>query len=147
MTKESILIGAIQIVILIVSVVIHEVSHAYSAYKLGDPTAKNLGRLTINPIKHLEWLGSFIVPFSLILLSSPVVFGWAKPVPVNMSYFSRPVKDMAWVALAGPVSNILLALMGLIIWKTVGFQCMLIKYQIIKWKNKEKKIHFCSQTT
>ena len=80
---------------------IHEFAHGYAAYKLGDNTARNLGRLTLNPLKHLDWIGAIC----LILFH----FGWAKPVPINPRNFKNPKKDFAIVALAGPLSNIVLA--------------------------------------
>jgi len=80
---------------------IHEYAHGWVAYQLGDPTAKLLGRLTLNPLAHLDPIGTI-----LLLLYK---FGWAKPVPVNPTYFRNPHRDMIWVALAGPVSNIMLA--------------------------------------
>lgn len=80
---------------------IHEFAHGYVAYKLGDPTARNLGRLTLNPVKHID-------PFGIIALLF-VRFGWAKPVPVNTRYFKKPKRDMALTALAGPLSNIISA--------------------------------------
>lgn len=95
--------------ILVFSVVIHEVSHGVVAYSLGDPTAKNMGRLTLNPIPHIDPLGSVILPFLLIMSGGPV-FGWAKPVPINPFNF----KDQTWgslkVALAGPISNFAVAI-------------------------------------
>jgi len=102
------------IVILILSVIIHELAHGYVAYSLGDPTAKYAGRLTLNPIKHIDLFGSIILPGILILSSlfggSAIIFGWAKPVPVNPYNF----RDQKWgqlkVALAGPLSNMLVAL-------------------------------------
>jgi Zn-dependent protease len=84
---------------------VHEVSHGYVAYKLGDPTAYNLGRLSLNPIKHLDPLGTI----SLILFR----FGWAKPVPVNSRYFKKPKRDFALVALGGPVSNMIMAFLAI----------------------------------
>jgi Zn-dependent protease len=95
------------IAVLIFSVVIHEVSHGYMAYYLGDPTAKYAGRLTVNPLKHLELFGSVIVP--LITSLSGFVFGWAKPVPYNPYNLKKPRRDEVLVALAGPVSNIAIA--------------------------------------
>lgn len=103
-----------QIIILVMSVVIHEVSHGYVAGILGDPTARLAGRLTLNPIKHLDWFGSFLVP----LLTSLVgfTFGWAKPVPVNPYNLRGGQKGEAIVAAAGPLSNLLIALLfGLVI--------------------------------
>jgi Zn-dependent protease len=110
-------IGAIfAVAVLILSVVIHEVSHGYSAYLLGDPTAKYQGRLTLNPLPHLEFLGSFLVPFLLILAHSPFVFGWAKPVPYNPYNLKNQKWGPAVVGAAGPASNLLVAVFfGLIL--------------------------------
>ena len=91
----------IRIPIVLLSLTVHEVSHGYAAYKLGDPTARNLGRLSLNPIKHLDPLGALCMLFFR--------FGWAKPVPINTRYFKKPRRDMALSALAGPLSNILMS--------------------------------------
>ena len=99
-----------QITIIIVSVVFHELSHGYAAYFLGDPTAKYAGRLTINPIKHLEVFGSVIVPIITALLPGGLVFGWAKPVPYNPYILRIPRWGEVIVAIAGPAANILIAL-------------------------------------
>lgn len=88
---------------------VHELAHAYVADKLGDTTARNMGRLTINPLRHLDPLGTILLLFA--------GFGWAKPVPVDMRAFKNPKRGMAVVALAGPVSNFLLAMVFLIIQK------------------------------
>lgn len=104
-----------QIAILIMSVVIHEVSHGYMASFLGDPTAKYEGRLTINPIKHLDFVGSFLVPV-VAYFTGGFIFGWAKPVPYNPHNLRPGRWSEALVALAGPVSNLFLALVfGLLI--------------------------------
>lgn len=95
------------ILILIMSVVVHEVAHGYSALRLGDPTAKLQGRLTLNPFKHLELFGSFIVP--LITSLSGIGFGWAKPVIINPYNFKNRKTGELIVALAGPLSNICIA--------------------------------------
>lgn len=87
--------------IVLIALCLHETAHGFVAYKLGDPTARNLGRLTLNPMKHLDPIG-----FLCMLLFG---FGWAKPVPINTRYFKNPKRDMALSALAGPVSNLLLA--------------------------------------
>ena len=93
--------------IILLALSVHETAHGYVAYKLGDPTAKNYGRLTLNPIKHIDVFG-FI---SMLLFH----IGWAKPVPVNSRYFKKPKRDMAITGAAGPVSNLLLAVVFLII--------------------------------
>ncbi len=89
---------------LIISFTVHEFMHAFASYKLGDPTAKEEGRLTLNPLKHIDVLGFlFIVVFG---------FGWAKPVPVRLQWYDKPKRDFALVSAAGPVSNLLLAVVG-----------------------------------
>jgi len=100
----------ILIVILLFSVIIHELAHGYAALRLGDLTAQRAGRLTLNPIKHLDPVGSILLPALLILTNSGIVFGWAKPVPVNPYNFRDKRWGSAKVAAAGPVSNITLAL-------------------------------------
>lgn len=103
------------VLILIMSVVVHEVSHGLAAQALGDPTARLSGRLSLNPLKHIDLLGSVIVPLFLIFTKAGIVFGWAKPVPVN-PYNLRGKYSEAIVAGAGPASNLALALLfGLII--------------------------------
>lgn len=99
--------------ILIASLSFHEAAHAWASNTLGDPTAKMLGRLTLNPLVHIDWIGTVAFPLILALSGLPV-FGWAKPVPVDMRYLKAPRRDFALVALAGPVSNVLLAA-GLIV--------------------------------
>lgn len=104
------------IVILIFSIVIHEISHGAMANYLGDPTAKYAGRLTLNPIKHLDPIGSVLVPLFLIIMRSPFLIGWAKPVPINPYNFRDQKYGSAKVAMAGPGANLLLALFfGLVI--------------------------------
>ena len=97
------------------AIVLHEVAHGYMAYRLGDPTAKNRGRLTLNPLAHVDLVGTILVPVGLILMQflfnfGGVLFGWAKPVPISPSYFRNPLRGMLYVALAGPGTNIALAL-------------------------------------
>ena len=101
--------------IILMAVVIHECAHGWVAYRCGDPTAKMLGRLTLNPLAHIDPLGTILFPLLLIVLRSPFVFGWAKPVPVNFSNLRHYKRDMVIVGLAGPVSNILIAIIGTII--------------------------------
>ncbi len=98
------------IVVFLFSAIIHEVSHGLMAEYLGDGTAKMMGRLTLNPIPHLDLFGSIILPILLIATGSPIVFGWAKPVPINPLNFKDKKYGEAKVALAGPLSNILIAL-------------------------------------
>jgi Zn-dependent protease len=90
------------------AITMHEAAHGWVADKLGDPTAKNLGRITANPIKHIDPIGTVAVPLILAMIS-PFVMGWAKPVPIQPRYFKSPLLDMGLVALAGPVSNFIMA--------------------------------------
>jgi Zn-dependent protease len=91
------------------AVVCHEVAHGFIAWHFGDPTARMMGRLTLNPIKHVDLMGTIIVPVLLILSHSGILFGWAKPVPVVFENLRNPKRDMIWVAAAGPITNIILA--------------------------------------
>jgi Zn-dependent protease len=92
----------------VVSLSFHEAAHAWTANRLGDPTAKQLGRLTLNPLAHIDWIGTVAFPLIAMLSNLPLI-GWAKPVPVNMHHLREPRRDFAIVALAGPVSNLILA--------------------------------------
>ena len=103
----------------LLAVVFHEVSHGWVAYRLGDPTARQLGRLTLNPIAHVDLFGTILVPLMLIIAHSPFVFGYAKPVPVNFNNLRNPKRDMIWVAVAGPVTNLLLAAACTLIWRAL----------------------------
>ncbi|HSL89963.1 MAG TPA: site-2 protease family protein [Ignavibacteriaceae bacterium] len=94
--------------IFLISLTVHELAHAFSAYKKGDSTAKNEGRLTLNPIKHLDIVGSVLMPLASFA-SGFLLIGWAKPVPVNRNNFKNPLKDDAFVSFAGPFSNLALA--------------------------------------
>jgi Zn-dependent protease len=102
---------AVWLVPLIIAIVFHEVAHGLVAKRLGDTTAQRKGRLTLNPIKHIDPFGTVILPLLLAISHAPV-FGWAKPVPVNYGQLRNPRRDMVLVALAGPVMNLLLALVG-----------------------------------
>ena len=102
--------------IVLLALSLHEFAHGYVAYKCGDPTARNYGRLTLNPMRHLDPVG-----FGCMLL---VGFGWANPVPVNSRYFRKPRRDMILTALAGPVSNLLLALIFLLLYRFVGYELL-----------------------
>lgn len=106
---------AVAILPLIFAITVHEVAHGWMAKRLGDPTAQRLGRLTLNPLKHIDPIGTLLVPGVLLLLGG-FVFGWAKPVPVTWENLRHPKRDMAIVAAAGPVSNMLMA----VIWALVA---------------------------
>ncbi len=96
------------IAVLIPSVILHEVSHGWMAERFGDQTARRAGRLTLNPVRHVDPVGSLLLP-SFLALANQNVFGWAKPVPVNPGAFRRPTEHMALVGLAGPATNLLIA--------------------------------------
>ena len=94
----------------LLAITVHETAHGWVARRFGDKTAEMLGRLTLNPIKHIDPVGTILVPAVMLLLPGGFVFGWAKPVPVDWRNFKHPKQDMAWVAVAGPASNLLMAL-------------------------------------
>jgi Zn-dependent protease len=100
---------AVWILPVIFAITVHEVAHGWVAKKYGDNTASVLGRLTLNPIKHIDLFGTIIIPGILLMTGTGFIFGWAKPVPVDARNFKNPRRDMAIVALAGPVSNLLMA--------------------------------------
>lgn len=110
----------VMIVPLLFAVTIHEVAHGYVAYKMGDHTAKLAGRLTLNPIRHLDLVGSFILPLILKLTGSPVIFGYAKPVPVNYSNFRDYRKSIIYVASAGVLANLALAVVSGILFQILN---------------------------
>src|SRR3990167_1484127 len=93
----------------LIAITIHEAAHAFVADKLGDPSPRLAGRLTLNPIAHIDLYGTVLVPFLLLFIGSPFVFGWAKPVPVDPYNLAHPKKDSALISFAGPLANILLA--------------------------------------
>ena len=93
----------------LVAVILHELAHGYSAYLLGDPTAARMGRLTLNPIAHIDLFGTLLLPFLLIMTGAPFLFGYAKPVPVDFTNLRNPRRDMVRVAAAGPIMNLILA--------------------------------------
>jgi len=107
MDKE--LISVFQLIVFIFSVMIHEIAHGAIALKLGDPTAKNAGRLTLNPIRHIDFFGSILLPLLLIAVKSPFLIGWAKPVPFNPMNLKDPKRGAGIIAAAGPLSNLLVA--------------------------------------
>ena len=101
---------SVWVIPLLIAITFHEAAHAFVAYRLGDDTAKQLGRVSFNPLKHVDPFGTVILPGVLLMAQSPFLFGYAKPVPVNFRNLNHPRTDMVWVALAGPATNIMLAL-------------------------------------
>jgi len=113
------------LIVIGLAVSVHEASHAYVANRLGDPTARLMGRMTLNPFAHIDPLGTIVVPFilltySLVSSGSGLVFGWAKPTPINPLNFRHPFRDSALVAFGGPVSNFLLAILFAVIFRIIG---------------------------
>ncbi len=106
-TAQSI---AVWLIPVLFAITVHEVAHGWVASLLGDKTAKILGRLTLNPIKHIDLVGTILVPALLIITHAGFVFGWAKPVPVNFFNLNKPRRDMAIVAVAGPFANLIMAI-------------------------------------
>ena len=111
-SSSSILVLILEIPAVLIALTVHEFAHGFTSYKLGDPTAKNLGRLTLNPLKHIDPLGFFMM---LV-----VGFGWSKPVPVNSRYYKHPRAGMALTAAAGPISNFILAFLSMVILNFIG---------------------------
>jgi len=112
----QILVWAVPI---LAAVILHEIAHGWVAYQLGDPTAKEAGRLTLNPIPHIDPFGTLLLPAVLIFSGSPFLFGYARPVPVNFMRLRRPKSDMVLVAAAGPLTNLILATISAVLWHLV----------------------------
>lgn len=107
------MLGIIKIAVLVFAVIVHEVAHGYVAYRLGDPTARNAGRLTMNPLPHIDPFWSLLLPAVMIFSGSPFVLGGAKPVPIDPRYFRDHRRDVMIVSFAGPASNIVMAFISL----------------------------------
>jgi Zn-dependent protease len=101
---------------IIFAITVHEAAHGYAAKYFGDMTAFHLKRISLNPLRHIDPLGTIILPASLFFLQAGFIFGWAKPVPVNFSNLRNPKKDMLWVALAGPGANLIMAILWTIVY-------------------------------
>ncbi len=99
----------------LLAIILHEVAHGWVAYRLGDPTAKEAGRLTLNPIPHIDPIGTVFIPLMLLLSGAPFLFGWARPVPVHFGRLRSPKRDMVLVAAAGPATNLLLAMLSAVV--------------------------------
>lgn len=102
----------LSVLAIFIAIVFHEVAHGYVAFRLGDPTAKHLGRLTLNPLAHIDPIGTILVPLALVLLGSRFLYGWAKPVPINPRNFRNPFRGLLYVAIAGPGTNLGMALVA-----------------------------------
>lgn len=120
MNDPKVLLTVLGIAFLILSLGIHEAAHAWVAYRCGDRTAKDLGRLTLNPIPHIDPFMTILLP-AILYFTAGVMFGGARPVPVNPYNLRRPLRDMMLVALAGPASNFLLAIVFLVVWKALVY--------------------------
>jgi Zn-dependent protease len=120
MGQEQLLTYLPFIVVFLVSGSAHEFCHAWAAYRLGDSTSRELGRLSLNPLVHMDLIGSVVFPMILIYSNAPFLFGWMKPVPVSSVCFRKPYRDMFLVALAGPLANLFLASLGFVV--LLGFQ-------------------------
>ncbi len=118
---QTLLIWAIPILF---AITVHEIAHGWIASRLGDHSAKMMGRLTLNPIKHVSLIGTILIP-AFLYVTSGFIFGWAKPIPINFNALRSPKKDMFWVAIAGPVSNLIMA----IIWLMIILLAITISYQ------------------
>lgn len=108
MTSLAVHLGIV-LPIFLMSIVCHEVSHGWVAHHFGDPTAQLRGRLSLNPLRHLDPIGTILLPLLLIFTHAPFIFGWAKPVPIDIQQLDHPKQDLIWVGLAGPVANLALA--------------------------------------
>lgn len=117
---------------ILIAITFHELSHGFVAYRLGDPTAKMMGRLTLNPIAHIDPIGTILLPMMLLIFTQgQFVFGYAKPVPINPMNFKNPKRDMAISAAAGPITNIILSILSIIILKFIIFPLSLVLPQSI----------------
>lgn len=110
------------------AITVHEAAHGWMACKLGDDTAKSQGRVTLNPLKHIHWFGTIVLPVMLLFLTG-IVFGWAKPVPISWNKLKNPRRDMAIVAIAGPFSNLLM----MICWALIAKLGLLLLSQKLIW--------------
>jgi Zn-dependent protease len=106
---------------LVIAITFHEAAHGFVAHRLGDDTAFQLGRVSFNPLKHIDPFGTLVLPAVLLLSHSPFLFGYAKPVPVNFRALNHPRIDMVWVALAGPATNIVLAALAALAFHLISF--------------------------
>jgi Zn-dependent protease len=129
----SLYTASVWILPVLVAITFHEAAHAFTARFFGDETASRLGRVSLNPFKHIDLFGTVILPGFLLLAQAPFIFGYAKPVPVNFSALRNPRADMAWVAVAGPATNIMLAILAALSFHLVGFLVGLAPTAATQW--------------
>jgi Zn-dependent protease len=127
---DMIYVASTWVIPVILAITLHEAAHAFVARFLGDDTASRLGRVSLNPLKHIDPVGTILLPGILLLARSPFLFGYAKPVPVNFSALRNPRRDMVWVAAAGPAMNIALATVAALAFHLVGFLPMNIAHWV-----------------
>ncbi len=121
MTANIVYLATIWVLPVVIAVTFHEAAHGFVAHLLGDDTAWRLGRVSFNPLKHIDPVGTILLPGVLLLLRSPFLFGYAKPVPVNFRALRQPRRDMVLVAAAGPAMNIALAVLAALVFHLVGY--------------------------
>lgn len=114
---------------ILLAVTLHEAAHGFAADRLGDDTARRMGRMSLNPLRHVDPLGTIILPAILLMIRAPFLFGYAKPVPVNFRRLGNPKRDMIWVALAGPAMNIALAVVAALLYHGVD----LLPHGVAEW--------------
>jgi Zn-dependent protease len=120
----------------VIAITLHEAAHAWVAERLGDDTARRLGRVSFNPVRHVDPFGTLILPGILVLLKAPFLFGWAKPVPVAFHRLNNPKRDMMWVALAGPGINVLLAIAaGLLLHVATNLPGLVAEWVVLNLRN------------
>ncbi len=129
----------------VVALTVHEAAHAFTAYKCGDTTAYDEGRVSLNPVNHIDPFGTVILPLMLFISGSPFMFGWAKPVPVDLRYLKDPKTDEYWIALAGPLSNFALAaVFGGIIRLVINYGDSLVGNGLLPYAAAVAMLKFCS---
>jgi Zn-dependent protease len=119
--SETIYLATIWVIPVIIAVTFHEAAHGFVAYLLGDETAWRLGRVSFNPVRHIDPFGTILLPGILLLMHAPFLFGYAKPVPVNFRALRSPRRDMILVAAAGPATNVVLAVVAALAFHAVGY--------------------------
>ena len=121
MSPEMVYTASTWVLPIIIAITLHEAAHGYAAYMLGDGTAWRLGRVSLNPLKHIDPFGTLLLPGLLLVLRAPFLFGYAKPVPVNFAALNHPRRDMVLVAVAGPATNIVLATLAALLFHIVAY--------------------------